>query len=287
MTAVKESPRLVAPAEMNGWKLSAAEARAVTAKTIFEYMDGAGELYLAYQFRGLRVWTYERDGGSTITVEAYDMGAPGEAFGVLSQDLDGEDVKIGQQSVYAAGLLRLWQGRWFFRILAELETPESRQAVLDLGRAFAAQIPPEGKRPALLSRLPSEGLASRSVHYFHTQICLNSLYFFAVENLLQLNQQTEAVMAEYRFDKQPANLLIIRYLNAGAASKARSSFVGRYLAKLKISAEPFQMAQLESGEWVGLRLDREYLVLAFRSRSRDICERLLKAVNLTNGGRRK
>jgi len=285
MGAVGESPRLVAPAEVDGWKLAAAEGQPVTAQTIFEYMDGAGEMYLAYQFRGLCVWTYTRDGGTTITVEAYDMGAPGEAFGVLSQDLDGEDVKIGRQSVYAAGLLRLWQGQWFFRILAEFETPDSRRAVLDLGRAFAAQVPSEGKRPDLLTRLPAEGLTSHSVHYFHTQISLNALYFFAVENLLQLDRQTEAVMGEYRFDKQPANLLIVRYPSVAAARKARSSFADRYLAKLAISPEPFQMAQLENGEWVGLRLDREHLIVAFRSRSRDVCERLLKAVNFTKRGK--
>jgi hypothetical protein len=287
MAAVKEPTRPVAPPEVDGWKVVSTKSLDVSPKKIFDYMDGAGEFYLAFQFMELHVWKYQRNGDTTITVEAYEMGSPTEAFGVLSQDLDGEDVKIGQESVYAAGLLRFWQGRWVFSILVELETPETRRVVLDLGRAFAAQVPPEGERPKLLSRLPREGLVAHSVHYFHKQVCLNSFYFFAVENLLQLNEKTDVVMAEYRFNKQPTDLLIVRYPDAAAAAKARTTFREKYLKGLTISPEPVQLAQIEGGEWVGLRLDGNHLIVAFRSRSRDICERLLKAVNLTNGGKQR
>jgi len=287
MAAVTEPTSLVPLRETDGWKLVERKSELVLPKTIFEYMDGAGELYLAFQFRDLHVWQYARDGATTITVEAYRMGSPEEAFGVLSQDLDGEDAKIGRQSLYAAGLLRFWQGPWYFRILSEFETPQTRRVVLSLGQALAAQIPPEGDRPKLLARLPREGLLPQRVHYFHTQICLNALYFFAVENLLGLSEQTEAAMGDYRFDNQPASLLIIRYPDPTSATKACARFREVYLKGLSVSSAPLQLAQLENGEWVGLRLDREYLVLAFRSRSRDVSERLLKAVNLTNGGRGK
>ena len=287
MAAVKEPIRLIPPSEIHQWKLSDARGQEVPPKKIFDYMDGAGELYLAYKFHGLWVWTYHRDGDTSITVEAYEMGSPEEAFGVLSQDLDGENAKIGQESVYGVGLLRFWQGRWFFSILAGVETLQTRRAVLDLGRAFAAQISPEGERPELLSRLPSEGLAAHSIHYFHTQICLNSYYFFATENLLQLNEQTEAVMADYRFDSQSARILIVRYPSTLAAAKARARFREVYLKGLTISPEPLQTAQIENGEWVGLRLDGKYLIVAFQSRVRDICQRLLKAVNLTKGGKQQ
>jgi len=286
MAAGKEPIRLVPPPEVQGWKIVSVQGQEVLPKTIFDYMDGAGELYLAFTFHRLYVWNYERDRDSTITVEAYEMGSPGEAFGILSQDLDGEEGKVGQQSVYGAGLLRFWQGRWFFRILVEFETPESRRAVLDLGRAFAAQIPREGKRPEILSRLPREGLVAKSVHYFHKQVCLNAFYFFAVENLLQLGEQTDAVLGDYRFDKQAASLLVIRYPDATSATRAQAAFRKTYLSGLTVSPEPLQLAQIENKEWVGLRLDRNYLILAFRSPSRDICERLLKAVNLTKGGRK-
>ncbi|MCX8038295.1 MAG: hypothetical protein N3D11_14800 [Candidatus Sumerlaeia bacterium] len=276
-------PRLVPPDRVGAWTRSAPAPEAVTAETIFDYMNGAAELYLAFQFRGLDVWRYAHN-DTTITVEAYEMGSPEEAFGVLSQDLGGEHVGIGQESLYAGGLLRFWQGRWFFRILAEVETAESRAAVLDLGRALAAQIPAEGRRPKLLELLPREGLTSESIHYFHTHLCLNSLYFFAVENVLHLSGQTNAVMGDYRLENQSASLLIVQYPNATSATMARDTFRAKLLANLALTPEPIELGRLESGEWIGLRLDGRYLVLAFRSRSRDLCERLLKAVILTKRG---
>ena len=286
MAAVEEPTRLSAPAEVDGWKVVSAKGLEVTPKTIFDYMNGAGEMYLAYEFRGLQVWTYGGNEDTTITVEAFEMGAPEEAFGVLSRDFEGKDVKIGQRSAYVMGFLQFWQGRWYFRILGDLETAESRRAVLALGRAFAAQVPGEGKEPEILARLPSGGLVAKSVHYFHTQICLNAFYFFAVENLLQLTRQTNAVMADYRLGSESAKLLVIQYPKASDAAKARATFLKGYLPELPVSPDPIQIAQIENGEWVGLRLEQQFLALAFKSRSRDICERLLRAANLKRGGKK-
>ena len=287
MAAIVEPVRLSPPSEVHGWKATSANALEVTPKTIFDYMNGAGELYLAYDFRRLLVWTYQRDGDTTIAVEAYDMGTAEDAFGILSHDLSGDKVNIGRQSAYTSGFLQFRQGRWYFRILAEMETPESRQAVLALGRALAAQAPDEGKEPEIVKRLPAKGLAVDSVHYFHTQICLNTLYFFAVQNLLQLSRQTDVVMGDYRVDAEPATLLIIQYPNAPDAAKARATFLKGYLPELPDSPDPVRLAQIENGEWVGLRLEGKYLALAFKSRSRDVCERLLGAVNLKQGGKRE
>lgn len=287
MAAVEESSCLSPPAEAHGWEVVSAKGLEVTPKTIFDYMNGAGELYLAYKFQALQAWTYQRDGNTTITVEAFEMGSPEEAFSVLSHDLEGKDVKIGRRSAYVMGFLQFWKGRWYFRIVADLETPESRRAVLALGRAFAEQVPGEGKEPEILARLPSRGLVANSVHYFHTQICLNSFYFFAVENLLQLSKHTDAVMADYRMNSQSAKLLVIQYPKASDAANARATFLKGYLPELAVSPDPIQIAQIEDGEWVGLRLEKKFFAVAFKSRSRDVCERLLKAVNLKRGGKKQ
>ena len=58
----------------------------VTAKTIFNYMDGAGELYLGYRFRQLEVFNYAAVDQDEILVELYWMESSDVAFGLLSQD---------------------------------------------------------------------------------------------------------------------------------------------------------------------------------------------------------
>lgn len=287
MPASEKPTRLHPPAELHGWKVTSPEGMSVTPKTIFKYMDGAGEIYLAYDFRELKVWTYGGNGATSITVEAYEMGSPEDAFGVLMQDFLGKDAKIGGRSAYGMGFLQFWKGRWYFRILADDETTASRKAVLDLGRAFAAQVPGESREPKILGRLPRTGKVADSEHYFHTQICLNALYFFAVDNILQLSKNTDAVMAGYRFGKESAKLLIIEYPNAAAATHARAAFLKGYLPELTVAAEPVLLTQIEKDEWIGLRLEGRYLALAFKSHSRDVCERLLKGANLERGGKKQ
>jgi hypothetical protein len=287
MAAAEKMPHLRPPAEVQGWQLDAASSQTITPKTIFKYMDGAGELYLAYQFQKLHAWTYQRDGGTTITVEAFDMGVPQDAFGVFSHDPAGKEVEIGQQSSYAMGFLQFWKERWYVRIVADEETPESRRAVLALGRKFAAQVTAEGEKPEILKRLPPKGLEPDSIRFFHTQVCLNMLYFFAVENLLDLGDKTDVVMADYRLDKQSAKLLIVRYPTASDAAAARAKFVNGYLPEVDATSDSVQIAQIENDEWVAVRLEKDYLAVAFKSRSRDVCETLVRGAKLKRGGKKR
>jgi hypothetical protein len=70
--------------------------RKILAKGLFDYMDGAGELYLGYRFKHLDVYEYARPGEEKILVELYWMETSDDAFGLLSGDWDGEPVDIGQ-----------------------------------------------------------------------------------------------------------------------------------------------------------------------------------------------
>ena len=45
--------------------------RLVNAKNIFDYMDGAGELYIGYRFRHLEVYEYKTESQKNILVELY------------------------------------------------------------------------------------------------------------------------------------------------------------------------------------------------------------------------
>ena len=71
-----------------------------------------------------------------------------DAFGLLSLDWGGEPVSFdgspaatlkksftaSNRSLYGGGLLRLWSDYIYARIMANRETPASKEAVLALGR---------------------------------------------------------------------------------------------------------------------------------------------------------
>jgi hypothetical protein len=123
------------PKQAGLWTRSDAPRR-ITADTIFDYMDGGGELYLGYRFDHLDVYEYKADDASrgTVLVELYWMQTSDDAFGLLSTDWTGQAVTLGpppgptahtgmntvppHHGLYGAGLLRLWSGNLFARVLA-------------------------------------------------------------------------------------------------------------------------------------------------------------------------
>ena len=64
--------------------------RVIDSTNIFAYMNGAGELYLAYRFKSLDVYEYTSVQQKSILVELYFMETPDDAFGLLSLDWGGE-----------------------------------------------------------------------------------------------------------------------------------------------------------------------------------------------------
>lgn len=279
--AVKREP----PKDVEGWVRSE-RAKKVNPSNIFDYMDGAGELYLAYSFVGLDVWKYKKPDEADILVEVYEMGNSPDAFGVLSFDFAGDEAGIGQKSVYAAGLLRFWKGNYFVRVLAEAETPAAKRAVLTIGKELAAGFPGKGSSPELVARLPKHGLLAESVHYFHKKICLDYFYYLADDNILSLDESTNAVMADYRTPSGQAKLLAVNYDSEASSLGAWKSFHASYLNQQPPESGVIDSKKIEGEQWVCSRHEGNLLLIAFEGKSQKDCEELLGKVtkNLAQGG---
>lgn len=85
------------PLEAAGWKWDGKDLN-YNRRTIFDYIDGAGELYLAYNFQAVRVRRFEKSGQPSIIAELFDMGSSEDAYGVFSFERQDEDAGIGQGS---------------------------------------------------------------------------------------------------------------------------------------------------------------------------------------------
>ena len=95
-------------------------------ETIFEYMNGAGEVFLsfAYERMFVRQFSKSEDMEEELTVEIYDMGKPSDAFGIFTRFRSGEDAGTGQSSSYLSGNLSFWKGRYFVIIFVLMEFKE-------------------------------------------------------------------------------------------------------------------------------------------------------------------
>jgi hypothetical protein len=240
-------------------------------ETIFDYINGAGEIYRQYDFRKLLVKRFRRTDYPSITVELFDMGSSRDAFGVFSHSREGEDAGIGQGSEFRGGLLCFWKNRFFICIYAEKRTDQTDNAVLELAKSIEETIKESGPLPELLSYLPEKGLVSTGIIYFHNQASLNYHYYLAENNILHLTDDTEAVIA--RYEPHKAFLLCIIYNNEDQAEKSLQDFTAAYIPEAGTTG----LAQVEENQWVKVKAVANFLVIALEAPTEAIAEGLISA----------
>jgi len=265
----KASPMNVTlPQLVGGWTLSG-PAKRDEPNAIFDYMDGAGELYLGYRFKFLDVYEYTKPGESDILVELYLMDSSGDAYGLLSGDWGGDAVDLASdpghatpsvvRALYGAGLLRIWSGDLYARVLTYQESDASKQAVLAIGKAIVAGRP-ELLAPRLIQSLPQAvgqqfALRADRAVYLRSHLVLNSAYFLSSENLLDLGLDCEMAAAVYRGSAgagspKPVHVLLIRYPGEAEARKALAHFQKVYLSGKLSAAGDRGAVSIEDG-WAG------------------------------------
>lgn len=257
------------PREFDGWKK--AEKPVIYNKdTLYDYIDGGAELYIAYNFKEVLAVKYEKGEDSEIVVDFFDMGSSYDAFGIFSHGREEENEKLGQGAEYNSGLLTFWKDRYYVSILAYPETDEKKNVVLKLGHMLAEAIPESGKMPPLVSSFPQQNLEPNTIRYFHHPVVLNSLYYVADDNILLIDDSVQAALATYRADDSSFYLLLCRYPDKQKAQAAHASFLTHYLPDAKED-----MAQVAEEEWTGCRLKDKLLVIVFGSPSQKVLESYL------------
>jgi hypothetical protein len=265
--------------------------RFINSGNIFEYMNGAGELYLGFRFHHLEIFDYTADSQDNILMELYFMETADDAFGLLSLDWGGEPVSLDgsfasasnkffsspTRALYGGGLLRLWSDHIYARVMSERETPASKEAVLTLGKAIAAgaKNPPE---PRLIKILPLEigsawNMRIDRLSFFRSHLVLNSIYYLSHENILDLDLSAEAVIAPYEHisnseDPKRSQFLLVQYESLDRARKALNHFHDAFLPEYQkniaadSAAKRSSLFKLEDG-WLAYKLLGKYILIVF------------------------
>lgn len=249
------------PDNILGWKAYGEDA-VYDRDTLFDYMNGGAELYLAYDFKKVFARRFYGPDENEIVLDIYDMGSSEEAFGIFSLDREDEEADIGQGSTYGFGLLRFWKDRYFVSINSLGDEQAAEPVILELGKAVEALIKQEGPEPALLSYLPEKNLKKDRTSYFHSNISLNNRFFIASENILDLSNQTNCVFAEYSVNSErTAYLLLIQYENNARAETAYKSFIGSYIPEAQDSG----IDQMENGKWTMAKVEQGMVLVVFEA----------------------
>jgi hypothetical protein len=208
------------PSEVAGWR-AADDGEVYDAESIFSYIDGHAEVYLAYGMTRCLARRYAGpEGEPDIVLDLYELASPADAFGVFTHDRDGDDVDVGQGGLFRHGWLSFWKGRWFGSVYAEGESQASAEAVLAIGRAAADAIAEVGELPLLVADLPAAGLDHRSVRFLHTQEILNGVVYLGYDNPLLFGPDVDAVVGRYELPEGRGWLLLADYPDEAMAGRA-------------------------------------------------------------------
>jgi len=261
------------PSQIGIWTAEPKD-RIYDTETIFSYIDGAGEVYRAYNMRSCLSRRYTSPNAPAIVLDIFDMGTSEDAFGVFTHDRDGRAVDVGQGALYRPGWLSFWKGRFFVSIYIEKETEAAKEAISDLSRVVASLIKDQGPKPGILLKLPPEGLQSRSIRYLHHHTLLNYHFYLADENILNLGQHTDAVLAVYQRSGKRAHLLLVFYPNVEKAAEAHKTLLRHYLPEAKST----RAVLLEDGKWSATGLKNKFLTVVLEADTRPLAENLLREV---------
>ena len=225
-----------------------------------QYIDGAAEVYFAYNFRSVVSRTYTAPGPEQpITLDIFDMGGSWDAYGVFTFERNEVTAGLGQGSEYAAGLLRFWKNNFFVSVYTPAETVASRDAVLALGKAVSEAIGDRGSQPPLVNALPRGNLRSRSIRYFHNFAQLNYQYQVSTRNILELGSATDCVLGTYDYGSSPSRVLVVRYPNARSANNAYWSFLRSYSFHPALPNEFL----LQGRGWMGAHIQENEVYVLF------------------------
>ena len=204
------------------------EPRRYDSETLFDFMNGAADLYFTYGFEGLSVGEYVDKDGRVIQIQIYDTATDADAYGLFTYNSYGEPIQLGVDGELDSGYrLAFWQGPHYVQIAPREEV---QNAILRaFGEAVASALPQAGQRPYLVDALPQEGLESGSVRFFREKMALDNLLWLGSEDVMGLGPDTQGVVARYDLDGQGIDLLLVAFPDADRAEQARLGLEGAEL----------------------------------------------------------
>lgn len=149
--------------EVSGWKQSG-EIQTFIPKNLYEYINGAADLYFAYDFEELKVEEYQNEKKGSVTIDVYRHRTPLHAFGIYSQErlTEANFLDIGIQGYYEQGFLNFLTGPYYVKMSTVNTGPEDREVVVAFAKKVAQNLGEKGSFPSILSSFPAEGKKGNS-----------------------------------------------------------------------------------------------------------------------------
>ncbi|MEJ2719816.1 MAG: hypothetical protein P8181_01565 [bacterium] len=249
-------------------------------ETLFEYIDGAAEVYLSYDFEALGALTYDKGEKQNLTIDIYRHKDLRDAFGIYSAEKPTatDFLLIGTQGYYAKGILNFFKGPYSVKVAGYYLGDEDETLLTSIANEVAARLHGETGFPKLLSCFPEEGRILNSEKYIAK--------YFLGHGFLH-----SAFTASYELDDNSFDVFIIEAADSGGAR----DMLDKYLELVKSKGgQPdvfndtyrFVDPRRESAGPANLRVRNRYIWGLFTDNEKIAANMLARVEdNLTEAGR--
>jgi hypothetical protein len=178
-----------------GW-IRAGDVERFAGDSLFEYIDGAAEMYHKYGFVEVTVGRYLKD-EATITADIYLFEAPDGAFGMYTtlRPDEPDTVALGVEGFMLGPNLVFVKGSHLVNVYTYDEFEGDVAAVRSVAAALEARTPGTSEMPGVFGLFPSSGRVPFSEKIF-------------AEGFLGYGFLTDVYTAEYARGKEPFRLFI-------------------------------------------------------------------------------
>ena len=130
-----------------------------TPDTLFEYINGAADLFLSYDFKQLYTLGYEKGEESSLTIDIYRHEDSANCFGIYSQEKpdEGKFLKLGAQGYYEEGILNFFKGPFYVKISSFDLGKDDYSLLFSVARSIGGIIKSGGEFPEELKFFPEKG----------------------------------------------------------------------------------------------------------------------------------
>jgi len=165
---------------------------------LYNYINGAADLYLNYNFVELKLQRYKGNAEQSLTIEIYRHSNNLTAFGIYSSERpsEGNWVDIGAQGYYEGEILNFYKGQYYIKIMAyKIENAED--FLKNTAKIVDENLEGENELPILLKSFPEKGKIEHSEKYIH-------------KNFLGYESLSGAFTADYIIDGENFTMFLIQ-----------------------------------------------------------------------------
>lgn len=203
--------------ELEGW-LKKGDPEIYTEETLFEYINGAAEVFLSYDFQKLASQTYENKKKNSIIADVYLHSDSRNGFGIYSAEKpeEGDFMKIGTQAYYEKGILNFLKGRYYIKITGFDLGDHDKSLLTSIAKKLEKKLEGSLQFPDTVKKFPEKGKIKNSEK-------------FILKNFLGYSYLSSAFLADYLLSDNKFQLFIIE----GEDREECEKMLKRYLKSTK------------------------------------------------------